>query len=271
MFTGLWSQAEASSIATLIIEEYTGLGGARQMVRGSQILDCDTVSSIQNAAKRVASGEPVQYIFGFTEFCGHKIRVSQGVLIPRPETEEMTLRIIKENPGFKGSITDLGTGSGCIAVSLSLAFPDASVFAIDNSDKALEIAEENALSNRANVHLIKADILTHPAELFSMSNIIVSNPPYVRESEKSLMQKNVLDYEPHEALFVPDDDPLLYYNRIAEIAAERLFDGGLIYLEINEALADENYKLFAGYQFSDIIIIEDIRGKKRILKAKKNG
>jgi len=241
------------------------------MAFGTESVNARKADAIVAAAQRVAAGVPVQYVLGYTEFCRHRIMVEPGVLIPRPETEEMTLRIIEENPHFNGVISDLGTGSGCIAISLSLGLPGSTVYAVDNSDKALMMAEKNAIINEAYIHLIKADILSQPSAFLPMSSIIVSNPPYVRESEKTLMQRNVLDHEPFEALFVPDDNPLLYYSRIAEIAEERLLKGGFIYLEINEALAVENFNLFAGYHFTEISIIKDIRGKKRILKARKNG
>jgi len=271
MFKVSWPSGEADAMATLIIEEYTGAGGARQMAFGSTAIEHNAAVKIFSAADKAVSGEPLQYIFGHTTFCGHRINVEPGVLIPRPETEEMTEMVIKENAGFSGTALDLCTGSGCIAVALSVAFSDAHIYAVDNSAKALRVASENSALNNARINFINADILTARAEVFPSCRIIICNPPYVRESEKTVMQRNVLEHEPHEALFVPDNDPLLFYRSVAEIAEKKLPEGGMIYLEINEALAQETSLLFEGKNFTDVKIFDDIRGKNRILKAKMNG
>lgn len=270
MFEGQWPAAEAGAMITVIIEEYTGMSGARQMAFGTQSLPPENASAVIAAAKRAAAGEPLQYIIGHTLFCGHRIIVEPGVLIPRPETEEMTAMMIDENPGFTGTAIDLCTGSGCIAVSVAAAFPNATVFATDNSEKALTLAARNAKANETPVNFFSKDILSAPPSEFPPCNIIVSNPPYVRQSEKKLMRTNVLDHEPPEALFVNDDDPLIFYRRIASIADSCLFVNGKIYLEINEALGRETAELFEEYGFTDITVTEDINGKKRFLKALKN-
>jgi release factor glutamine methyltransferase len=271
MFTSAWSPGEAGAMATLIIREFTGMDGSRQLAYGDKTVSPGNAAVIMAAAERAASGEPLQYIFGHTLFCGHRIEVGPGVLIPRPETEEMTLSVISENPGFKGTALDLCTGSGCIAVSLAVAFPGAEVHATDYSEKALETAARNAAANKASVLFFRADILTAPAGLFALCDIIVSNPPYVRLSEKALMQPNVLDHEPHEALFVQDDDPLIFYRSIALIASGRLRRHGKLYLEINEALGEETACIFINNGFTGVTVTEDINGRKRFLKAIKNG
>ena len=271
MFGDRWHAGEAAAIVTLIIGEHTGMSGARQLAYSTETLPSEKSSVIIAAARRAASGEPLQYILGHTLFCGHRIMVEPGVLIPRPETEEMTTMIITENPGFTGIVTDLCTGSGCIAVSIAAAFPQAKVYATDNSEKALAVAARNNTDNGTSVKLFRSDILTAQASGFPPCNIIVSNPPYVRLSEKAMMRPNVLDHEPPEALFVRDDDPLVFYRRIAAISASCLSVKGNIYLEINEALGRETAELFEEYGFSDITVTEDINGKKRFLKASKNG
>jgi len=269
MFEGQWPAAEAGAMITVIIEEYTGMSGARQMAFGTEPLPPEDAAAVIAAAKRAAAGEPLQYITGSTLFCGHRIIVEPGVLIPRPETEEMTAMMIDENPGFTGSALDLGTGSGCIAVSVAAAFPHATVFAADNSEKALAVAALNASANKTPVNFLRLDILSAQPSEFPPCSIIISNPPYVRQSEKKLMRTNVLDHEPPEALFVNDDDPLVFYRRIASIADSSLPVNGKIYLEINEALGRETAELFKENGFKDITVTEDINGRKRFLKALK--
>ena len=270
MFAAGWPDAEARAMAGIIIEEFTGLSGARQVISGDHVLRPDIILQVMEAAGRAQRGEPLQYIFGFSLFCGHRMEVSPAVLIPRPETEEMTSMIIAENKGFKGTLTDLCTGSGCIAISLSLEFPEASVNATDKSEDALVIARRNAETNNARVIFSATDILEPGPGTYPPCDIIVSNPPYVRESEREFMHRNVLDHEPHDALFVPDSDPLLFYRKIAEIARSRLRKDGRLYLEINEALGRETAGLFTWPTFSNVDIINDIRGKNRFLRAERH-
>ena len=271
MLARIWPREEAEAMAASVIKEYTGMDRARQLAFGSVKTESNTAGKIMSAAHRAYKGEPLQYIFGYAEFCGHRIGVEPGVLIPRPETEEMTLLIIKENPGFSGTVTDLCTGSGCIAIALSLAFPDATVYATDNSAKALQIAARNVSASGASVLVSAADVLTQEPSSVPQSNIIVSNPPYVTEKEKKAMQINVLDHEPHEALFVPDADPLLFYRRIVTIADAALAGNGCIWLETNELYAHETARLFRRDIYRTVKVIEDIRGKPRFVKAEKNG
>lgn len=266
-----WPAEEAAALASAILLEYTGMGRAAQMAFGDRVPDAGAAARIEDAAVRAAAGEPLQYIFGYTEFCGHRIEVGPGVLIPRPETEEMTVMIIRENGGFTGPVTDLCTGSGCIAIALSLALPGAVVTATDLSDQALAVAQLNIRRTGAAVNLVRADILNDDPANMPMSNVIASNPPYVTEREKAAMHRNVLDHEPHEALFVPDKDPLIYYRAIAAVAEARLLPGGTVWLEVNENLAKETAALFAQLQYREVKIIRDIRGKERFVKVEKHG
>ncbi len=271
MLKTLWPADEADAMASAIILEYTGMSRAAQMAFGDRQPDHGARERILSAALRASRGEPLQYIIGYTEFCGHKIMVEPGVLIPRPETEEMTAMIISENPGYTGTATDLCTGSGCIAIALSMAFPGAKVVATDNSPAALRVAAGNIAATGASVTLSESDIFSHDQSGVPLSGIIVSNPPYVTESEKKAMHVNVMDYEPHEALFVPDSDPLIYYRRIADIASTRLASGGTLWLEVNENLASETTRLFSAGTYRQVEIIKDLRGKQRFIKAERHG
>lgn len=270
MLQDLWPAEEAGALAAAIILEYTGMGRAAQMAFGDRITEAAAAERILEAAARAAAGEPLQYILGYTEFCGHRLEVGPGVLIPRPETEEMCMLIIRENSGFKGSLTDLCTGSGCIAIALSLAFPGAKVTATDLA-AALTMAQRNITRTGAVVTLVESDLLRAGYRDIPDSNIIVSNPPYVTSRDKEAMHRNVLDYEPHEALFVPDDNPLLFYRAIAEVAEHRLLPGGIMWLEVNESLAGETASLFSAAAYSRVLIINDVRGKERFIKAEKRG
>ena len=266
-----WPRHEAGALAAAIILEYTGMGKAAQLAFGDRMPGEAAAEMILEAATRAAAGEPLQYIFGYTEFCGHRLEVGPGVLIPRPETEEMTLMIIRENSGFRGSLTDLCTGSGCIAIALSLAFPGANTTATDLSAAALETARRNITGLGATVTLLESDLLgnSHISDI-PESNIIVSNPPYVTAREKEAMHRNVLEHEPHNALFVPDDDPLVYYRAIARVAEQRLLPGGTLWLEINENLAARTAALLTPALYRQVRVIRDIRGKERFIKAEKH-
>jgi len=217
---------------------------------------------------QLAEGRPLQYVLGFTEFCGHRVRVREGVLIPRPETEELVGRIIddcssielEENQEF--NILDMCTGSGCIAYSLAAEFPAALVYGCDKSDEALRIACKQRIKlPAARPVFFYADILQAPPAGLPQFDLIVSNPPYVCEAEKAQMRRNVLDYEPSEALFVPDEDPLVFYRAIAFWASLLLKPNGRLYLEINERLGAETASLFG----DAAQILKDFNGKDRFV------
>lgn len=228
-------------------------------------------AEIKNICKELKTGKPIQYITGETSFYNCVIKVNSSTLIPRPETEELVDLIIKENRGFTGSLLDIGTGSGAIAIALAVNMPGSAVKGTDISESALETAGENAALNNSAVEFIMSDMLDSHAVILPPADIIVSNPPYVRESEMSLMGKNVIGFEPHSALFVPDSDPLKFYIAILNIARSILTPQGKIYFEINEALGKEMSDLFAANGYSKIRVINDINGKQRFITGIKNG
>jgi release factor glutamine methyltransferase len=210
---------------------------------------------------------PVQYLLGKTNFYGLDFEVNEHVLIPRPETEELVEWIVKEHTAAKKiKILDIGTGSGCIAVSLAKNLPNAQVFAIDVSRKALETAKRNAAKNKVEVTFILQDIL-QTQELKSDFDIIVSNPPYVRNLEKVEIKKNVLDHEPHLALFVEDNDALIFYRKIAALAQGNLAKNGQLYFEINQYLGQEMTDLLEKMNFKNIVLRKDIYDNERMMKA----
>ena len=225
------------------------------------------MENLSSDLDQLAEGRPIQYVLGFTEFCGHRIRVKEGVLIPRPETEELAGRIIDEcgaielDEDQEFNILDMCTGSGCIAYALAAEFPSAQVYGCDISCDALKIACKQRVKLPAGRPVFfQADILQAPPAGLPQFDVIVSNPPYVREPEKAQMRPNVLEYEPSQALFVPDDDPLVFYRAIAFWASVLLKPKGRIYLEINEALGKEAASLFG-----DAAVLRDFNGKDRFV------
>ncbi len=225
---------------------------------------------IHFAVKELLKNKPIQHIIGSTSFCDLEFKVTPEVLIPRPETEELVELIVNEfeNLNQSVSILDIGTGSGCIAISLAKKISRSLVYAIDISEAALKVAVENAKINTAKVNFSSVDILDNmETSALPKFNVIVSNPPYIRNSEKSLMQKNVLDYEPESALFVLDEDPLVFYQAIAALGQAHLNDNGRIYFEINEAFGNETSELLKRHKFSNIKIHKDFRGKDRFVSA----
>ena len=214
---------------------------------------------------RLQRHEPLQYILGTARFHGHRFKVTPAVLIPRPETEQLVDLIIEENPGSDLRVLDMGTGSGCIAISLARALKFARVDALDVSRDALAVARDNAASLKVKVRFFESDILApQPAATY---DIIVSNPPYITWSERELMERNVKDYEPAQALFVPDNDPLLFYKAIASYANRSLEKGGRLYLEINQRFGVEVKRLLEDCGFDEVRIIVDSFGKDRFAVA----
>ena len=222
---------------------------------------------ITDIISRLRRHEPLQYIVGSACFHGHRLTVTPAVLIPRPETEQLIDMIVDENPASDLRVLDMGTGSGCIAISLARALKFAQVDALDVSRDALAVARENAALLKVKVRFFESDMLSpQPPARY---DIIVSNPPYVCWSERESMERNVLDYEPGQALFVPDNDPLLFYKAIAAYAAQSLERGGRLYLEINQRFGNEVKRLLEGNGFDEVRIIEDSYGKTRFAAAVK--
>ena len=231
-------------------------------------LSAKQVSEIESIVSRLQQYEPLQYIIGTAEFCGLTLNVAPGVLIPRPETTELVERIVKENADKEIDILDIGTGSGCIALALDRHLPGATVTAWDVSDDALRIASQNNINVNGKVRFEKVDVLAvRPKE--EMFDVIVSNPPYITELEKKDMERNVLDWEPSIALFVPDEEPLRYYRRISELGRVMLRQGGKVYFEINRAFGQETKRMMEDLGYSSVGIIKDMSGNDRIIKARK--
>jgi len=264
----LYPEEEISSFIFMLFDAYCGMSKTELLALKRETINESELLLVYDAVKELEHYKPIQYILGKTDFYGLEFRVTPAVLIPRPETEELVDLIIKENRIKRGlKILDIGTGSACIAISLKKHLPDAEVTAIDNSAEALELARKNAEINHVKIVFINNDILDKQQWLKSGEfDIIVSNPPYVLESEKALMRPNVLEYEPSTALFVPDSDPLMYYDAIFRFVISKK-KRSQIYLEINENKAGELMALAKKYEFSDIRIIKDINGKDRFFSG----
>ncbi|MDR2968662.1 MAG: peptide chain release factor N(5)-glutamine methyltransferase [Tannerellaceae bacterium] len=270
----LYSVEEKEALMWLVLEHVCRKPRSRLLAEGELHLTDGEREQVRVIVGRLLLFEPVQYILGEAFFCGHLFRVNRDTLIPRPETEELVRLILADYADKKHCrFLDMGTGSGCIAVSLAKNLPGADVLAMDISVGALAVAEENARLLRVeNVSFFRADMLS-PADWTSLCrgavDCIVSNPPYISEKEKAAMERNVLDYEPPAALFVPDDDPLLFYRAIAASGLELLTPGGCIYVEINAEYGREVQELMtqAGYRQAELI--RDIFGKDRIIKVER--
>ena len=252
---------EAKALAWWIVEEETGLSRS-QILSGCKITK--NFAHVQEVIDRLLHFEPIQYIFGHTEWCGLDLKVTPATLIPRPETAELVEKITNcQLPITNCRVLDVGTGSGCIAIALKKAHPEWQVTGIDISPEAIEVARENAARNGVEVTFHVADIFSDSIGDF---DLVVSNPPYITESEKSSMRPNVLNFEPHTALFVPDSDPLKFYRRIAELKL-----GKHLFFEINEAYPAEVSAMLADLGYTDILITKDIYGKARIIEGRMVG
>jgi len=266
---------EIRSLALIILEKFLGLSRTEIMAAKPVAINEELTTSLTEAVGRINDGEPVQYIVGEAFFCGRKFHVNPSVLIPRPETEELIRVVLSKvsadaqpKRGDKFRILDIGTGSGCIAVTLSLALDSAEVVATDVSPAALHVAQFNAAMHHANVRLIEHDILKGPVPVNNL-DVIVSNPPYVTRREAGEMQRNVLDFEPHLALFVPDDDPLLFYKAIVKQSLGSLVPDGLLAVEINEVYGAGVRTLLVDAGFSEVQIDNDVPGKQRVVSGRR--
>lgn len=279
--SSLYDQHEIESFFYIILAKLHGLKRIDLALNPDSVMDGIHLKQWKNIVSDLKNQKPIQYILGETEFYGLPFLVNENTLIPRPETEELVELIINEAgsgqwEAEKVSILDIGTGSGCIAISLAKNIPSAEVFAIDVSEKALATANKNSALNEVTIHFSKVDILncenladlaTRNSQLATHFNIIVSNPPYVRNLEKAEINPNVLEYEPHLALFVDDMDALLFYRKIAELAKKSLTPNGKLYFEINQYLGKETVQLLEDYGFKNVQLFKDIYGNDRMIAS----
>ena len=279
-------QREAEQLMRILLEDLFGIGWNQQLVNPDLRIDEHQHYQLSEAVKRLLAGEPVQYVTGMARFNDLLLKVSPAVLIPRPETEELVQKICTsslpchscesmcgskesmEGVTKKFRIWDIGTGSGCIAIALAKRFVNAEVIAFDVSEEALQIAKENAESNGAKVTFVHDDVMNPTSDYFNQPvDLVVSNPPYVCDSERASMEANVLDWEPEKALFVPDDDPLRFYRQILALAKKQLNPDGQVWFEINERMGEEMLSLCHDLLFLDSVIMLDYAEKPRFCRA----
>jgi len=266
----LYPPSEAQALAALVAEHLLALSPLQRRMQAAAPVPAAVLARLPALQARLLAHEPVQYVLGTAHFAGLELEVTPATLIPRPETEELVQLITRVHAGRPGlRLLDVGTGSGCLALALARALPGAQVLAVDISAEALAVAARNAARYAPGVQTEQVDILQQmPAGAAPASlDILVSNPPYVRESERALMRENVLAWEPATALFVPDHDPLLFYRRLAEVGSALLRPGGSIWLEINEALGPETAALFTEEFFEQVAVLDDFLGRPRFVRA----
>lgn len=261
---------EAAAVAALVAETLLSLSSLQRRMQAAVPVPAAVLAQLPALLARLLAHEPVQYVLGTAHFAGMELDVTPATLIPRPETEELAQLIAQEQGGRAGlTVLDVGTGSGCLALAVAQALRPARTVAVDISPEALAVARRNAARYAPAVEFQQLDILTNiptglpPASL----DVLVSNPPYVRASERARMRANVLAWEPATALFVPDADPLLFYKRLAELATTLLRPGGAVYLEINEALGAETAALFPTPGFAQVRVVTDFFGRTRFVRA----
>jgi release factor glutamine methyltransferase len=268
----VYDNREAANIADMVIEHVTGQRKIERIIYKDIPVNAEQQEQIQKISGELLRQRPVQYVLGEAWFMDLKLRVNERVLIPRPETEELVewiLNDVKKSGNKAISLFDIGTGSGCIPIAVRKKMPEVAVSAIDVSDDALQVAILNSIEQKVLVDFLHLDFLKEEEwNQLGKYNIIVSNPPYVKKSEESLMRDNVLKYEPHLALFVPDDDALVFYKAIAKFSKAHLRPDGSVYVEINEALGEDVVALFRSNGFKEVVLKKDIHGKDRMVRAK---
>ena len=265
----IYPEGESSSILRLILD-HAGYPSSVYLRDPDRVPGAGTVAQINEFVSEIHKGKPIQYILGYTHFCDIKISVNENVLIPRPETEEMVHHIIAQSSHPPDCILDIGTGSGCIALALKHQFSQATVHGFELSQAALMVASENGLVTGLEVNWFEGDILNKSTwNTDSGYDLIVSNPPYVLNSERTMMKINVLEFEPDEALFVEDSNPMLFYSAIAAFSMEHLNDNGKVRVEINEGLGAETAYVFERAGFNHVTILNDIHDKERFLRIEK--
>ena len=265
--SGSYTVGEISAFTRIIATELLGVSQMAFYLKDDIPLTAEQETLLQNAVERLQKQEPIQYILGYSDFCGLRFKVTPATLIPRPETSELVEWIASEAAG-RESILDIGTGSGCIAVSLAHKMPQSKVTAWDISNDALAVAAENSKANGQAVTFEQVDILAYQPT-GKQFDIIVSNPPYIKENEKAVMHSNVLDWEPHTALFVPDSDPLLFYRAIAEKGLALLKPGGSLYFEINRAHGKDTVDMLAALGYTSIELRKDFAENDRMIRTVK--
>lgn len=260
-----YDDIEARQIAEMITLDRGGISRNELLVEPNAEID---IPDLDDIVERLRSWTPVQYILGSADFMGVQFEVDGSVLIPRPETEEFVYWVVEDVP-HRAAILDVGTGSGCIAIALSREVADARVYGLDISPEALVVARRNGKRLAPSVEFIEGDALGPFDRLFTHKfDAIVSNPPYIPASDKALMRPNVVNYEPHSALFVPDTDPLCFYRAIARTARRMLRDSGRLYFEIYESLAEQMVTMLRNEDYADVVVREDFRGKPRMICAR---
>lgn len=262
-----YSPEEANSFFNILIQYYLGWKRIDLALDPFKEISAAKVQELDSALNRLSIHEPIQYITGETEFFGNRFKVNSNVLIPRPETEDLVQWITDDLKGSEKNVTilDIGTGSGCIAISLAKVFPQVRVSAMDVSEEALKVARENSALNETHIIFIQDDVL-QMKNLIKTVDIIVSNPPYVRELEKEQMHRNVLEHEPKLALYVKDNDPLLFYKKITKLAEEGLNPGGRLYFEINQYLGEQTLEIVKNAGF-ETELRKDIFGNNRMIRG----
>ncbi len=264
----LYGNGEARAVTDYVLDVCFGLSKADILCGSVDEMTAEKTAELNKIFGRLMEGEPVQYVLGRAEFSGRWFNVRPGVLIPRPETEELCAWITADSKASASpKVLDIGTGSGCIAITLQLDMPESKVTAWDISADALDVARENAQRLGANVNFVKQDALNAKPE--GEWDVIVSNPPYICEKEKKDMAVNVLEHEPHKALFVPDADPLLFYRAITRLAVQTLNKGGRLYFEINPIYADDTCRMMQAEGMTAVELRSDMYGKQRMAKGVK--
>ncbi|MGL5683826.1 MAG: peptide chain release factor N(5)-glutamine methyltransferase [Marinifilaceae bacterium] len=264
----IYDSREIEAICRILFTDVLNFNSIQQITERNTALSEHTTSLFMGCIEKLQQHIPLQYIIGWTEFCGLKFYLNADTLIPRPETEELVqLTSAHVTSGMR--LLDIGTGSGCIAISLASLHPDIMVEAVDISSNAINQASQNARHNNVKVTFREVDILNYNAYTWPTYDIIVSNPPYICEQEKESMDKNVLDFEPHRALFVSNADPLLFYRNIATMATQQLKPGGYLFFEINQAYGEETVQLLNTLGYQNINLHKDIYGNHRMTSAQK--
>lgn len=265
----VYEPREARSVALWAVESLTGANRMKLLIDPRATIESIDEEELARYEQELAAARPIQYIIGMTEFCGLQFAVGEGVLIPRPETEELVRWIVEESSSAK-RILDIGTGSGAIAVSLAAMLPKAEVAAMDISEVALDYTSRNATANGVDIKAIKGDALGEWWCEFEELDVVVSNPPYVPDSDRTTIRRNVLDYEPSLALFVPDNDLLRFYRAIADGAAHALRKGGELYFEIYEDAAEQMIQMLTERGWQQIELRRDFNDKNRMIRCRKS-